>query len=92
MHGVNYVNSNTTATVSIGTKSLRDDVIRISHETAQREASRKLWSEVKQLSAMKSADVNLSDQINIEGFRTHNPQEQANISKACFSSTYNIYY
>ena len=27
------------------------------------EASRKWWSEVKQLSGMKSADVNLSDQI-----------------------------
>ena len=36
-------------------------------------------SEVKQLSGMKSADVNLSDQISVEGFRSFNPQEQANI-------------
>ena len=34
------------------------------------EVSRKWWSEVKQLSGMKSADVNLSDQINVEWFRT----------------------
>ena len=33
---------------------------------------------------MKSADVNLSDQINVEGFRTLNPQEQANIINTAF--------
>ena len=47
-------------------------------------ASRKWWNEVKQLSGMKSADVNLSDQINVEGFRTLNPQEQANIINTAF--------
>ena len=48
------------------------------------EASRKWWNEVKQLSGMKSADVNLSHQINVEGFRTLNPQEQANIINTVF--------
>ena len=48
------------------------------------EASRKWWNEVKQLSGMKSADVNLSDQINVEGFRTLNPQEQADIINTAF--------
>ena len=33
---------------------------------------------------MKSADVNLSDQINVEGFRTLNPLEQANIINTAF--------
>ena len=48
------------------------------------EASRKWWNEVKRFSGMKSADVNLSDQINVEGFRTLNPQEQANIINTAF--------
>ena len=42
------------------------------------EAPRRWWSEVKRLSGIKSTDVNLSDQINVEGFTTLNPQEQAN--------------
>ena len=48
------------------------------------EAPRKWWSVVKQLGGMKSADVNLSDRINVEGFRTLNPQEQANIINTAF--------
>ena len=48
------------------------------------EAPRKWWSVVKQLGGMKSADVNLSDRINVEGFRTFNPQEQANIINTAF--------
>ena len=39
---------------------------------------------MEQLSGMKSAGVNLSDQINVEGFRTLNPQEQANIINTAF--------
>jgi len=33
---------------------------------------------------MKSADVNLPDQINVEGFKTLNPQEQDNIINTAF--------
>ena len=48
------------------------------------EAPRKWWSVVTQLSGMKPADVNLSDQINVEGLKTLNPQEQANIINTAF--------
>ena len=48
------------------------------------EAPSKWWSVVKQLGGMKTADVNLSHQINVEGFTTLNPQEQANIINTTF--------
>ena len=40
---------------------------------------------------MKTVDVNLSDQISVAGFRSLNPQEQANIINTAFLAPFDDY-
>ena len=48
------------------------------------ESPRMWWSEIKRLSGTKSADTNLLDQINVEGFSNLPPHEQVNTINTAF--------